>query len=74
MAAFGNKNNWKGGVGQWPEMRFRVPPELKEALNNVDWRTSNVQALKVLKAWKHRLDEEAAAAKKKTKKTARSGS
>ena len=60
LPAWGNKNNYKGGVGKWPELRFRVPPELKEALDAVDWRSSNVQALKILKAWKIRIDEETA--------------
>lgn len=51
MAAWGNRNNYKGGVAKWPELRVRVPPDLKAALADVDWNTANAQALKVLKTW-----------------------
>ena len=51
MAATGNKNNWKGGVAAWPEIRVRVPPEIKEALANADWHTANEQVLLILRRW-----------------------
>ena len=51
MAATGNKNNWKGGVAKWPEIRVRVPPEVKEALAALDWHTANEQVLRILRAW-----------------------
>ena len=51
MAATGNKNNWKGGVAKWPEIRVRVPPEVHEALGDVNWYTANQQVLRILKEW-----------------------
>jgi len=57
MAAYGNKNNYRGGVGKWPELRIRVPDEVADALNDVDWRNKNQQALRVLAHWKEDSSE-----------------